>query len=161
MAKISATLSVKSNVKLARRNLDNLRAALPRIGKFRVTEAATEIMRRMAKPGKKMKYPANWDSIKQKIKVIIMIMKKQGFLPYVRTYSHERGWKSQTTTNGVKIYNNARGSKYVYGTMRNTKQSNIHVGRWVILREVYDAVIVDLPKKVKESLKKIPKATYG
>lgn len=158
MPKLNATLSVKNNIRLVRRNLDNLRTSLHRIGKQRVTEAGAEIIRRMAKPGKKIKYPVNWDSAKQRIAVIIMIMRKQGSLPYVRTGTHERGWKSQITTKGVKVYNNARGSKYVYGTMRSKKQSNIHVGRWAILREVYDAVIVDLPKKVKESLRQVPKA---
>lgn len=159
MAKVSATLSVKNNVKLVRRNLDNLRTALPRIGKFRLTEALTEIARRMAKKPKKIGYPVPWDSVKQKIKVIIMIMRKQGSLPYVPTGAHERGWKVQVTSGGAKAYNNVRGSKYLYGTMKNKKQSNIHLGRRPILRTVYDQVIVGLPKKVKQSLKKIPKAT--
>jgi hypothetical protein len=115
----------------------------------------------MAKPGKRITYPVKWKSVKQRIAVIIRIMRKQGSLPYIRTGAHDRGWKSQNITNGIKVYNNARGSKYVYGTMRNRQQSSIHVGRWVILRDVYDKVIADLPKRVKESLKKIPKATHG
>ncbi len=155
----SASLQVKSNVKLVRRNLENLRSQLPKIGSFRATEAATEIARRMAKPGKKVKYPINWDSVKQKIKVIIMIMKKQGSLPYVRTHAHERGWKVERNNRGAKAYNNVKGSKYLYGTIHSTRQSNIHVGNWLLLRVVYDAVVADLPKAVKESLKKIPKAT--
>ena len=159
MARVSASLTVKNNVKLVRRNLENLRSALPKIGSFRAVEAATEIARRMAKPGKRITYPVKWDSIKQRIKVIIMVMKRQGSLPYVRTNSHERGWKVERNARGAKVYNSARGSKYVYGTMRNIKQSNIHVGRWLILRHVYDAVVAGLPKKVKESLKKVPKAT--
>lgn len=157
MAKISATITVKNNVKLVRRNLDNLRTSLPKIGKFRLNEALTEIARRMAKKPRKITYPVPWDSIKQKIKVIIMIMRKQGSLPYSATGAHERGWKTQTTATGGKAWNNVRGSKYLYGTMRNKKQSNIHLGRRPILREVYEKVIVGLPKKVKESLKKVPK----
>jgi len=158
MAKIGASLQVKNNIKLVRRGLENLRLALPKIGKFRITEASTEIARRMSRPGRKIKYPVNWDSLKQKIKVIIMIMKKQGFLPMIRTHAHERGWKSETTTRGAKVYNNVRGSKYIYGTMRDKRQSNIHIGRWLILRDVYDAVMKGLPKKVQESLRKVPKA---
>jgi hypothetical protein len=158
MAKTSAAISVKNNVKLVRRNLENLRTALPKIGKFRLTEALTEIARRMAKPARKIRYPVPWDSVKQRIKVIIMIMRKQGSLPYVPTREHERGWKVQSNAKGGKVWNNVRGSKYLYGTMRNKKQSNIHLGRRPILRDVYDAVIVGLPKKVKESLRAIPKA---
>lgn len=159
MAKVTATLGLKTNVKVVRRGLENLRAALPKIGNHRALEAATEIARRMAKPGKKIRYPVKWDSIKQKIKVIIMIMKKQGFLPYIRTHAHERGWKVERTKSGAKTYNNVRGSKYLYGTMRSKKQSNIHLGRYLILRVVYDAVVAGLPRKIKESLKNIPKAT--
>jgi len=158
MAKISTSLNMKSNINLVRRNLDNLRTALPRIGKFRITEALTEIMRRMSKPGKKMTYPVPWVNVKQRIKVIIMIMKKQGFLPYARTGSHERGWKMESNVQGGKVYNNSRGSKHLYGTMRDPRQSPIHVGRWVNLRATYDAVVKGLPKKVKESLRKVPRA---
>ncbi len=151
-------LQVKNNVKLVRRNLENLRTAVPKIGKFRAVEAAVEIARRMSKPGRKITYPVNWDSLKQKIHVIILIMKKQGSLPYIRTRAHERGWKSETTARGAKVYNNVKGSKYLYGTMRSRRQSNIHIGRWLILRDVYDAAIKTLPKKVYESLRKVPKA---
>jgi len=161
MPKIGGSIEIKNNIKLVRRNLENLRASLPKIGKFRAVEAVTEIARRMAKPGKKITYPVNWDSLKQKIYVIMMIMRKQGKLPFVRTHSHERGWKTEATTRGAKVYNNVRGSKYLYGTMRNMKQSNIHLGRWLILRVVYDKVVVGLPKKIKESIRKIPKATNG
>lgn len=155
----SISLRVKSNVKLVRRGLENLRAQLPKIGDFRAKEAAKEIARRMSRPGRKIKYPVDWDSLKQKIYVIIRIMKKQGFLPFIRTHAHERGWKTENIQRGAKVYNNVRGSKYLYGTMRSTRQSNIHVGRWLILRVVYDKVVADLPKRVKESLKKIPKVT--
>jgi len=154
----SVNLQAKNNVKLVRRNLENLGAAVPKIAKFRIQEAATEIARRMSKPGKKIKYPVNWVNVKQRIKVIIMILKKQGSLPYVRTEQLERGWKTENRSAGVKVYNSRRGSKYVYGTMRNPeRQSPIHEGRWPILRSVYDSVVKDLPKKVKESLKRIPK----
>lgn len=153
-----AFLQVKNNVKLVRRNVENLRTAVPKIGKFRAEEAAADIAHRMSKPGRKVTYPINWDSLKQKIRVIILIMKKQGFLPYVRTHSHERGWKVEKNARGAKTYNNVRGSKWLYGTMRSRRQSNIHIGNWLILRDIYDAVMNTLPKKVQESLRKVPKA---
>jgi hypothetical protein len=162
VAKISLSLQVKSNVKLVRRNMDNLRKALPAIGKYRLNEAIDEIVRRMsAGPSKGIGYPVPWDSVKQRIKVIILILKKQGQLPYEPTGAHDRGWKSERTSSGAKAYNNVRGSKFLYGTMRNKRQSNIHAGRRPVLRNVYDAVLRTLPKKVKESLKKVPKVTSG
>jgi hypothetical protein len=157
MPRISASLQVKHNIQLVRRGLENLREALPKIGKARMDETAVEIARRMAKPGKKMTYPAKWASAKQRIKVIIMIMKKQGFLPYVRTHAHERGWKVERNTRGAKVYSNTRGNKQIYGTMRNAQQADMFAGRWPILRVVYDAVVAGLPKKVKESLRKVPR----
>lgn len=158
MAKISAGISFKSNARIVRRNLENLRSALPKIGQHRGLEAATEIARRMSKKPRKLKYPVPWDSVKQKIKVIIMILKKQGSLPYVPTGEHERGWKVERTSAGAKVFNNVRGSKYLYGTMRNKKQSKIHLTRRPILRDIYDKVVSDLPRKIRESLKKVPKA---
>lgn len=157
----SAFVKMKTNVKVVRKNLENLRLALPKIGEHRALETSVEIARRMAKPGKKITYPVKWDSLKQKVKVIIMIMRKQGTLPYIRTHAHERGWKSEAFRSGGKVYNSVRGSKYLYGTMRNTKQSNIHVGRYLVLRTVYDAVVAGLPKRIKDSIKQIPKATNG
>ena len=158
MAKVSASIQFKSNVKLVRKGLENLRTAVPKIGNHRGLEAATEIARRMAKPGKKMTYPAKWDSIKQKIKVIIMIMRKQGSLPYIRTGAHGRGWKAERTSSGAKAYTNVKGDKYLHGTMRDEHQGAMFVGRYVILRQVYDAVVAGLPKRIKESLKKVPHA---
>ena len=159
MAKISASIQVKNNIKLVRKNMENLRTAIPKIAKTRLNEVSVEIARRMSKPGKKPKYPIPWTNIKQRIKVIIMIMRKQGFLPYVRTQAHERGWKSESTERGSKVYTSVKGSKYLYGTMRNTQVQEMFAGRWPLIRIVYDAVISKLPKKVKESLKNIPKVT--
>lgn len=155
MAKLSASVNVRHNVQLVRKNMENLRTAIPKIAKTRLNEVSVEIARRMSRPGKKVTYPINWVSVKQRIKVIIMILKKQGSLPYRRTHAHERGWKSESTNSGSKAYTNVRGAKYLYGTMRSKRQSPIHVGRWLILREVYDQVIKGLPKKVKESLKQV------
>lgn len=149
-------LKAKASTELVRRNLENLRLALPKVGKFRLTEAGSEIRRRMSKPGKKIRYPVRWANKRQMIKVIIML-RKRGTLPYIRTHAHERGWKEETTTTGIKVYNNVRASRYLYGTMKGERQSSIHVDRWLLLRAVYDAVIKDLPKKVIESLRQLPR----
>lgn len=159
MAGISASIQVRNNIKLVRKNMENLRTAIPKIAKTRLNEVSVEIARRMSRPGSKIKYPVRWTNIKQRIKVILMILRKQGSLPYVRTHEHERGWKSEATANGSKAYTNVKGSKYLYGTMRNTHVQEMFSGRWPLIRIVYDKVLAGLPKKVKESLKGIPKAT--
>jgi hypothetical protein len=157
MTRVSVGLQVKTNIKLVQRNLENLRLELPKIAKSRLQEAGREIIRRMSIAGKRITYPVDWESTKQRVKVIILILRRQGRLPYTRTGHHQRGWKMEATANGVKVYNAFKGSKYLYGTMRSKRQSSIHVGRWPILRTVYDSVIKSLPKKVKESLRKVPK----
>lgn len=154
----SAPLQVKNNIKLTRKNLENLRSAIPKIAQARLKEASVEIVRRMSKPGKKIKYPVQWTNVRQRIKVILMILRKQGFLPYRRTHANERGWKYEAARNGYKVYSKVRGSKYLYGTMRNTRVQKMFAGRYPLIRIVYDSVVSGLPKAVKESLKRVPKA---
>lgn len=156
MTGISISVRVKSNVKLVRRDLDNLRLAIPKIGAYRIREAGSTIRKRMEKPGKKPTYPLRWASKAQQILVMIKL-RKAGTLPYVRTGAHGRGWKEEVTKSGIKVYNTMRTSKYLYGNMRGEGQSSIHVGRWLLLRAVYDSVIKGLPKKVIESLVSLPK----
>lgn len=146
----------KSNTKLVRRNLENLRTSYKKIGKYRLAEMAAKIKARMQTPGKKIRYPVNWKTIKQKL----AFFASNGFgggIPTIRRHTYERGWKAETTVNGAKVYNNTRGAKYIGGNMRGKGQSSIHQGRWILLRNAYDAVIKQLPKSVVESLRALPK----
>ena len=149
-------IKVKSNIKLVRRDLDNLRGSIKKIGKYRISETAAEIKRRMQTPGGKIRYPVNWATIKQKL----AFFASDGFgggIPTIRRGTYERGWKAESTVNGAKVYNNTPGAKFIGGNMRGQHQSPIHQGRWLLLRNVYDAVIKRLPKSVVESLRKLPK----
>ena len=159
MSGISINARVKQNFKLVRRNVENLKLAIPKIGRATIDDVAHEIQRRMSKSGKKITYPVHWDSIKQRIKVIILILRKQGYLPYERTDELPKGWKVDRLEKGSRIYNTRKGSKYVYGNMRGKGQSRIHQGRWPLLRTVYDAVIKTVPKRVRDNLRSLPKVS--
>lgn len=150
------SIAIRSNAKLVRRNLEVLRGSYKKIGKFRLSETAAEIKRRMQTPGKKITYPVRWASLLQKL----AFFASNGFgggVPTVRKHKYERGWKAESTVDGAKVYNNTKGSKYIGGDMRGKQQSPIHQGRWLLLRMVYDAVIKKLPKAVVESLRALPK----
>ena len=149
-------LKTKSNVELVRRDMENLRGSYKKIGKYRISETVAEIKRRMKTPGKKIKYPVNWASLIQKL----AFFASDGFgggIPTVRRGTYERGLKAESTLNGAKVYNNTPGAKFIGGNMRGQRQSPIHKGRWLLLRNVYDVVIKRLPKSVVESLRKLPK----
>jgi len=152
------SIRFKSNIKVVRRNLETLRGAYKKIGKYRLGEIAGKIKTRMQTPGKKIKYPVNWKTLKQKL----AFFASNGFgggIPTIRSHKYERGWKSETMVNGIKVYNKMKGAKYIGGNMRGAGQSPIHQGRWVLLRNAYDAVIKQLPKAVIESLRSLPKRT--
>lgn len=152
------SISIRSNAKLVRKNLEVLRGSYKKIGKFRLSEAAAEIKRRMQTPGRKVRYPIRWASLLQKL----AFFASKGFgggIPHIRKQKYERGWKDESTVNGAKVYHSTMGrkAKYIGGDMRGKGQSPIHEGGWILLRNAYDAVIKKLPKAVVESLKALPK----
>lgn len=152
------SISIRSKHKLVKRNLEVLRGSYKKIGKYRLAEVAAEIKRRMQTPGGKVKRPIRWASLLQKLAYFA----SNGFgggIPTIRKHVYERGWKSETTANGAKVYNKTRGSKFIGGDVRGKSQSPIHVGTWILLRSAYDAVIKKLPKAVVESLRALPKRT--
>jgi hypothetical protein len=154
----SISVRTKAKIKLVRRDLEQLRGSYKKIGKFRLSETAALIKQKMQTPGKKISYPVQWASLLQKI----AFFASKGFgggVPTIRKHTYERGWKTETTLDGAKLYNNMKGSKYIGGDMRGAQQSPIHVGRWILLRSAYDSVIKGLPKSVVESLRKLPKGT--
>ncbi|MEO6565198.1 MAG: hypothetical protein ABIO63_04120 [Casimicrobiaceae bacterium] len=143
-------------MKLVKRNLEQLRGSYKKIGKFRLSETAAAIKQRMQTPGKKIRYPVQWVSLLQRM----AFFASKGFgggVPTIRKHVYERGWKTESTVDGAKVYNNTPGAKYIGGNMRGEGQSPIHRGRWILLRSAYDAVIKKLPKSVVESLRALPK----
>ena len=131
-------------------------AALPAFKK-----SAEQIRRIMARPGLPVTYPIRWDSIKQKIFVILKL-KAENDLPYTRKNTHVDGWTVTEFSNGYQVAN--VGNKIVFlngtvtGTLAGAKnvqptgQSNIFAGRWRLFRPVLNAVLARLPESIREGV---------
>lgn len=156
---IKISYRVTSNRNLVKRGREYLRAEVPKIAKKRFKTAAEDLKKRVSKPGKKIKYPVNWDNRKQMIKVIIML-RKQKNLPYKRTNAHVLKWKVTAIKTGYTLTNSKKTSVYLFGDASGNGQSRIHQKRWVNLRRQADIVYNKLPKTIQREMvdlaKKVP-----
>lgn len=154
-------LTFHSNVPLVRQGLERLRSATPTIGKKRLYDAALDLARRMRKPGKKITYPVNWATEKQKIAFFASKgtfqknYKGPSHIPTVRTKRYISNWKVVPISAGYRVENNSPGAKFIGGLADGTKQSPIHQGRWPLFRRQAEIVIRQLPKLVVLNLREI------
>jgi len=120
--------------------------------------AVEEIKRIMQRPGLPIRYPVNWDSLKQK-KFVIAKLRREGNLPYRRTGEHSNGWTTESLSSGYSLSNIGHKAVYLYGTASGnglpgatlvtaTGQSHIHEGRWRLIRPVIDKVISRIPAAI-------------
>jgi len=130
---IDLSLQIKGQ-KLVSRGLDNLHAKIPKIGKYRLKEAAETIVRKM------QKYPSQRPN-----------------QTYIRTYLFRNSWKVQALPTGYTVTNSAQKDGvyyggYVVGDIYGAGQAWMHVGRWQLLNTVVMDVVDRLPKAVMEDL---------
>lgn len=143
------TLQSKKNIS------DEIRKRLRRLPltfKGRLREAIDLIIQRLQRPGKKPTYPIQWDSDKQR-RAFFATNGFGGGIPHQRTGKLAGGWKRESLDNGFVLVNRFKGAKYVWGNVRGEYQSQIHVGRWPLLRDILNNVIARLPKIIQESLR--------
>lgn len=153
--------SLKNNAKLVRKGLENLRKAMPLIGKTRMKELATGIRNEMRKPGKKRprwtgKPYIQWQTQKQRK----AFFASDGFgagIPYRRKGVYERNWVVVSTTDGYDVGNKLPWARYIGGTAKSRRQQKMHKGYWRIFLDVVDKFVKKLPKSVKEHLVKTAK----
>jgi hypothetical protein len=124
-------------------------------------QAADKIARIMRRPGLSVRYPITWDSVKQKIFVILKL-KREGNLPYQRSGAYTEGWTVTTNFQGAVVSNIGHKAVFLAGYPSGegggpltlpSGQSHIHEGRWRLIRPVVEAVLSVLPKEVLEALK--------
>jgi hypothetical protein len=120
-------------------SLNNLGAAIPHVVNADIQAALESARDDLAKPGKRIAYPVQWDSERQRRAYFAT----DGFghgIPYKRTGEYESGWQVKQTGTGTAreftISNATVWSKWVGGTAYGKNQSNIHTGRWPIAQEV-------------------------
>lgn len=150
---IDLTASVRDAIKKLNRLPRTMeQAAMPAFQK-----SAETIRRIMARPGLPVTYPIQWDSIKQRIYVILKL-KKENNLPYTRTNQRVLGWKVTPVSNGYQVANIGNKIVFLNGTVTGTLPSAVHVqpsgqsnifkDRWRLFRPVLNAVLARLPENI-------------
>lgn len=148
--------TLDKSAKLVRKGLENLRKAIPLVGKSRMRAVAIDIRNRMRKPGKKRpvwtgKPYIHWKSRKQQ-KAFFASDGFGGGIPTRRKGVYERSYKVKSVHDGVDVGSELPWAHFVGGTARSKKQSPIHKGYWRIFLEQIDAAVKKLPKSVRDHL---------
>jgi len=152
-------ITIHSNVQIVRQGLEKLRAGIPTIGRKRLYDAAEDLMHRMQVPGTKSVYPVHWDSPLQRRAFFASNGFGQG-IPTVRSNSYIKGWKVERSDSGYTVKNDQPRAKFIGGLASGAGQSQIHVGRWRLLRDQAELVVKNLPKLVVENLRDFIKKVF-
>lgn len=123
------------NAKLVAKNLQDLHAEIPRINRDHISKAANRIISQMRK------YPP-----------------QHAGSTYQRTYRLRDAWRVVNNTKGVTISANAtsRGRRYdefVVGDVEGKGQAWMHVGNWLLFRDVVDYEMTKLPDAVEQQIR--------
>lgn len=140
---------IKIHGEMVRQGLENLSAEIPQVGKRRIYLRMLRMKTRLSQPAPKPIYPIQWDSEKQRIKVMAML-RKAGNLPYKRTGRIEKAWQLQTLEDGYRLANEEKSAFFVYGDLFQRKsQSNIHAGRWPLTKVIAFEELEQLPQEIQ------------
>lgn len=145
-------ISVSTNAPLVRQGLENLAADIPQIGRRRIYNAMLAMRSELRKPGSPITYPVHWDSERQRK----AFFASDGFgrgIPTRRTGQYNAGYQIVRTDKGYRLENRVSYAKYIGGSAYGTKQSNIHRGRWQLMRDAVDEQIANLPEEIIEEIK--------
>jgi len=128
------TINIK-DAKLVRQGLHNLRDQVPKIGRERMYEILSKVIKHM------QRYPPPRPGQR-----------------YVRTYRLKRSWKILRFGNsGYQITNNAarkgrQYARYVVGDAYGTGQAWMHQNRWPVFRDVVERAFEQAPKAIERSV---------
>ena len=151
-------IDIETTIKGAIKKLQKLPDQMTRGAMQAISGATNEIVRVMSRPGLQIRYPVSWDSVKQKIFVILKLL-REGDLPYTRKGAYEGGWKSESIENGEMVSNVGHKAVFMAGTpleagfgrgsrVTPSGQSHIHAGRWPLIRPVIESVFRRLPESL-------------
>jgi len=151
-------ITVSSNAKAVLRTLKNFRVQTIDQLKDETGEILKRVQRMMSKEGSPITYPVKWDSEKQR-RFVMAKLRTEDNLPYQRTGDYVNNWSIQPTENGLGnvLKNSTPGALYISGGAKGDRQSNIHKGRWVLMRDAVDAVMEKTPQYIYENLRKLVK----
>lgn len=143
--------------KLVRQGLENLSEEIPQVGRQRIYLRMLRVRTRMAASAPKVRHPIDWDSEKQKRKVLAML-RQEGNLPYKRTGRMRAGWQLDQITDGYRLRNREDASLFVFGDLSNKKtQSNIHRGTWPLTKTVVYEELDQLPDEIQNDIERAKK----
>ena len=132
------TLQVR-NAQLVGKGLANIRAEIPRISERTIKKAADKIVKTMKI------YPS-----------------KRPGQRYVRTFRFQNSWRIKRSATGFTISANPidKGTNYgryvvgdFAGTIGSGGQAWMHVGRWLLFRDVAEREVSQLPPMVEEQVR--------
>ncbi len=123
------------NAKLVAKGLQNLRADIPKIAKNNIENVFKRAVKQMKE------YPPERPN-----------------QTYIRTYEFKNSWQIIPMATGFKVTNTAtrRGTRYpfyVVGDAVGQGQAWMHVGRWLLFRDVLDFEMTKLPNITEEHLR--------
>ena len=149
------------NIDEAIKRIGSIPGSIRRSRDKTLTQVAETIVGIMRRSGLPVRYPITWDSVKQMRKVIAML-RERGDLPYTRKGGYENAWEKQPLSNGIAVQNIGHKAIFMAGApsgnfagarqVQPSGQSNIHKGRWRLIKPVLDAVNARLPVKLLEAL---------
>jgi hypothetical protein len=116
----------------------------------------------MSRSGLSVRYPIEWDSLKQMRKVIAML-RDRGDLPYTRKGGYENAWEEKRIGGGHAVQNIGHNAIMLAGApsgefagaraVQSSGQSHIHKNRWRLIKPVLDAINSRLGIDLLASLK--------
>lgn len=152
-------IDITSNVQEAIRKIQAVPAGLTRAGTKTLKSAAETVTRIMKRQGRPSRSPVNWDTPKQKRKVMAKLKGK----PYKRTGATANAWETRPIESGYQSENIGHNAVFLYGApsgefpgavhVTHSGQSHIHQGRWPLVKPVVDAVLARLPQQLLEALR--------
>ena len=146
-------IRIVSNADKVAANLRGIDNVLTRAALAVMELTVRRIQKRMQRPGAPIRYPVNWDTVKQ----MIAFFASDGFgegIPYRRTGKRPNAWQMRAIAMGFELSNKEKGALFLYGRADGAdispgkKQSNIHKGRHPLFRPVVDEELKDLPENI-------------
>ena len=163
-------IDITSTTQEAIKQLQSIPGKLNRAAGKTLKSASEEVTRIMKRPGLPPSYPINWDSIKQKVAVIIKL-KKRGELPYKRKNAYVNAWENRPIEGGYQSENIGHQALFLAGSVsgeypgavrvQSSGQSHIFAGRWRLIKPVVASVLARMPKVLLENLRAETNQPYG
>lgn len=155
-------IDITSSTQAAIKELKAIPGKLNRAGTKTLRSASEEVVRIMKRPGLPPSYPIDWDSIKQKIFVIIKLRKEKN-LPYRRKNAYVNAWENRPIEGGFQSENIGHQALFLAGSVSgeypgavhvtSTGQSHIFAGRWRLIKPVVASVLARMPSVLLENIR--------